>query len=139
MRTFPRAGVYAFDTLSVCCQRMTSYQDEIAALRTPDDTAVTFGTDRIDTTISVDEPVILTFSLPYSEGWSAQVDGADAPLLRTNILHTSVYLGEGTHTVTLRYRTPYLRAGARISLAGWVIFLILSVSWYDKKKNLHKK
>jgi hypothetical protein len=35
----------------------------------------------------------------------------------------------GHHTVEMRYRTPGLRAGAMVSLAGCVLFIGLALAW----------
>ena len=71
-------------------------------------------------------------SVPYEPGWTATVDGEEVelgatfdPSAETVKLTDAVIafpLNAGTHTVTLRYRTPGLTAGAIISVASLLAF-----------------
>jgi hypothetical protein len=57
----------------------------------------------------------------WAPGWSATVDGADAPIVRADVVARAVPLPPGAHTVVFRYRTPGLLAGALISLFALLI------------------
>jgi hypothetical protein len=54
----------------------------------------------------------------WAPGWSASVDGADAPIVRADVVVRAVPIPPGAHTVVFRYRTPGLRGGALISLCA---------------------
>jgi hypothetical protein len=52
----------------------------------------------------------------WAPGWTATVNGAEAPILRADGLFRAVRLGEGAHRIAFRYRTPGLREGAVASV-----------------------
>ena len=56
----------------------------------------------------------------FDEGWSAEVDGRPAEVLRGNGLFRAVRLEAGEHEVRFRYRPWSWRAGRALSLAGAV-------------------
>ena len=58
----------------------------------------------------------LIVSTPWSEGWSALIDGRPAPVLRANTYMQSVAVPAGEHVVALSYRPPGLAWG--LGLAG---------------------
>ncbi len=53
----------------------------------------------------------------HDPGWSAQVDGASAPVVLANGFSMAVPVSSGRHSIQLRYRTP----GRRL---GWVLSLL---------------
>jgi hypothetical protein len=57
-------------------------------------------------------------------GWTAEVDGREATIERADLSFRAVYLEEGHHLVTMRYRPASLRLGLGISLAGAVAWLL---------------
>ena len=78
-----------------------------------------------DITVSGDR--LLSVGLLYNEGWAAYVDGTVVPLYKANGLFLGIPLEEGSHTVTLRYCTPWLLEGAVLSAAAVVLFCVLAV------------
>jgi hypothetical protein len=56
----------------------------------------------------------------WAPGWSAATDGRPAPILLADGLFRAVPVDPGPHRITLRYRTPGLRAGAAVSLLAWL-------------------
>ncbi|MCF0104728.1 MAG: YfhO family protein [Eggerthellaceae bacterium] len=50
----------------------------------------------------------LFFAIPFSEGWTAWVEGKPTELLHVNISFMALDLGEGHHDVELKYSTPGL-------------------------------
>ncbi len=56
------------------------------------------------------------------EGWSAELNGEEVPILRANHLLRAVALPEaGSHELILRYTAPGWHAGLAISLAGFLL------------------
>lgn len=74
-----------------------------------------------------DLPGLLVLSDQQAPGWSADVDGAPAEILRANDLVRGVWVPGGAHLVTFRYRTPGLvegvavAAGLAAALAAWAV------------------
>jgi len=63
-------------------------------------------------------PGVLVVTEAFDEGWSAEVDGRPAEVLRANGLFRAVRLDAGPHEVRFRYRPWPARAGAALSAAG---------------------
>jgi hypothetical protein len=123
--TFSSIGVYSFDSMEIICQPMDSYAEQISLLKGSGLENVEIGTDTVSGTITLDSPKILYFSIPYSIGWTAYVDGEEATIYQANIKNMALVLDEGTHNVKLIYHTPYLRIGCIISAIGFVIFITI--------------
>jgi hypothetical protein len=60
----------------------------------------------------------LVFSETYLPGWTAELDGAPAPVLRGDYALISVPLRVGSREVALRYRPAWLTVGGPISLVA---------------------
>ncbi len=135
--TFPQSGVYSFDSLEVLCQPMEQYASQIDALAQDTLQGLTLGTDQLSGSISLQENKWLCFAIPYSSGWTAYVDGEEAELYPANIQYMALHLSAGAHSVELRYKTPFLKAGFCISgLTGLV--LIGMFVFYRKKEGAEK-
>jgi hypothetical protein len=61
---------------------------------------------------------LLVLNDAWTPGWSATVDGTPAEILRANWAARAVQVPAGAHRVLFRYRTPGLRPGWVIALAG---------------------
>ncbi len=75
-----------------------------------------------------DQSRMVFFSVPYSSGWSATIDGRPAEILKANVGFMALRVPEGERTIRLEYHTPGLSAGLALSglglvlLAGWMAF-----------------
>ncbi len=84
----------------------------------------------------------MLLSLPYSEGWTAYVDGEKTEIVRANTAFMAIALTQGEHDVEFRYETPYLALGKTVSYCaiGALGLLIavdsgLRIARYYKKKD----
>lgn len=78
--------------------------------------------------IDLQQPQLVFFSVPYSRGWSAEVNGIKADIERVNEGFMAVKADAGKNTIVFRYRTPFLTEGIIVSLcaaAALVLYLIL--------------
>lgn len=75
--------------------------------------------------IRVDAPRagLLYCSESQMSGWTATVDGHDAPILAADYAFRAVEVPQGTHKVRLRYRPPGLTAGLALSATGLAAML----------------
>ncbi len=124
--TFPEVGIYSFEEISAVLQPMDGYGSEIAKLQedTLEDLDLhTSGnaTCLVTGNINVPEEKILVIQIPYSDGWSAYLDGAKVPLYRANTMYIGIVVPEGAHSLELRYITPGAGVGALMTLAGVLI------------------
>ena len=116
--SFDAAGVYAFDSFSVAACSSAGTVERIDEVRDAVATGVELGANRIACTVDADGDALVFFSVAYSEGWSAEVDGEPAEVVRADLGFMAVPVGPGEHEVVLTYRTPWLAEGAALSAAG---------------------
>jgi hypothetical protein len=72
--------------------------------------------NRLD--VRAEGPGLLVVAESWDPGWSAEVDGAKAALLRVNQAQIGIPLGPGTHRVSLRHRAAGFLAGVALALAA---------------------
>jgi hypothetical protein len=70
----------------------------------------------------------LVLSDRYSDGWTATVDGAPAPVLRAEYMFRAVAVPQGEHRVEFRYRPASVRIGLLTSLAGLAVAAALLIA-----------
>jgi hypothetical protein len=68
--------------------------------------------------VEADGPGYLVTRDSWARGWSARVDGREAPVLRANGRHRAVPVSAGTHRVGLSYHPPGLVSGFVLSALG---------------------
>lgn len=83
-------------------------------------------TNRITGDITLTSPRYLFFSIPFSSGWRAYVNGKQVEVLQANIAFMALDLPAGHHEIELRYRTPGMRLGIFLSILGFIgLFFIV--------------
>jgi uncharacterized membrane protein YfhO len=132
--TFSAVGTYSFDSIEIVCQPMDNYANQISALKSSSLENVEIGTDTVSGTIALEQPKFLCFSIPYSSGWTAYVDGEETTLYRANVKNMALALDEGTHEIVLTYHTPYRKMGVIISACGFVIFIAIGCFEIHRRK-----
>ena len=80
---------------------------------------------RIRLDYQAEEGGFFVAAMTFDEGWHAEVDGAPVPLLPTAACQVGVELPPGTHRLELRYRDPWVPAGAVISLVALAAAVLL--------------
>ncbi len=125
--SFTLRGVYSFDSIEIICQPMDNYVNQIEALKENTLQNVNIGTDIVTGNITLEKPGLVCFSIPYSTGWSAYVDGQKTKLYQANIMHMALDLDAGAHEIKLVYETPLLREGIYISIFGIVVFIVFII------------
>ncbi|MCH3967669.1 MAG: YfhO family protein [Atopobiaceae bacterium] len=116
--TFNTTGIYTFDSMDIVCQPQDGFDSQVVALgeETMQDTVV--GCNSVTGDVSLSSERMLYFSIPYSSGWTATVDGEPATLIEANTAFMALDLPAGEHTIELHYMTPGLREGAAVSMCG---------------------
>lgn len=109
--TFDERGIYDLADIEVLEQPVDDAKAQIAALSADTMQNVQMRANAITGTVDLKETKILCLSIPYSNGWTATVDGKKAELLQANTAFSALALEPGKHTVELHYHTPYLRTG----------------------------
>ncbi len=79
---------------------------------------VTDAEELVEVRTHATAPGLLVLADSWDEDWQATIDGAPAPVLRTNACMRGVAIASGDHTVAFRYRPWSVRVGAWLALAG---------------------
>jgi hypothetical protein len=88
------------------------------------------------------EPRVALFSeIYYPKGWTATIDGEEAPYFRADYVLRAMRLPAGEHTVEFRFAAPHFallrtitRASSGVLLVGLAVVLVLSVVCKRKKE-----
>ncbi|MEG0416940.1 YfhO family protein [Gordonibacter sp.] len=130
---FDVKGEYHFDEMSVVCQPMEAFSAQTQALKADPVHDLAFDTNKITANVNLDAPKAVFFSVPYSEGWTAVVDGEEVPLKRANTAFMALELEAGSHDIELRYMTPGLLEGMVLSSVGLCAFAAVAVFYAGRK------
>ena len=117
---FSKPSRFTYDSMKLWAVPMDSYEERVTDLRGHSLQNARVNGKEISGTIDLDESRILQFSVPHSIGWTACIDGKKVKLMNSDILYMAILVPAGHHEILLRYRTPYLREGAAISLVTLV-------------------
>ncbi len=86
-------------------------------------------------TVTAEKEMLMFYSVPYDEGWSATVNGEPVVIEKANVGFMAVRVPEGESTVQFSYFTPGLAEGAVVSLIFIAIFMLYAlIIWRFHKK-----
>ena len=126
-------GTTTFSSLKVLAVPMADHAARVARLQAAAMQDISLATNLVSGRVASTGGGVLFLSIPYSTGWSADVDGVPAPTLRVNTAFTGVAVEPGEHVVTLRYVTPWLQPG--LVLAGVsLVLLLVSAGWRQRTR-----
>lgn len=129
---FSRPGIYSIDGIRIVDQSLERLEAWSGARR-EHEVAYSIGEDEIMLQAEVKGDSLLYLSVPYSEGWSAWVDGKRVPVMKVNHFGMGMHISQGEHTVYLKYHTPYLRIGLVMMAAGAISCCLVTV-WRSRKQ-----
>lgn len=86
-------------------------------------TSFSYDSKGFRSVITLSEDKLVMYSVPYSKGWTAEVNGKAADVEKVSFGLMAVKAEAGDNTIVFRYRTPYLREGIIISLGALLILL----------------
>lgn len=133
--TFSMPGEYTFDDLYLVCQPMESVEKQTEKLGKESLENVSMETNKIAGDIDVSSDKFLAFSIPYSDGFRAYVDGKKVDLIKANSMYMGIELKKGKHEIVLTYCTPYIVPGLILTATGLLLFLLIAVSYRKPKKS----
>lgn len=135
MLTFNK-GYWEFDSIDFISVPMNNYSERVNALAENTLENLKIEPNTISGTITADEMEWLFLSVPYSEYWSAYVDGEKTEIHRANTAFSAVQIEAGEHTVELRYANRSIKYSSALSAAGFIAFAGVIALWesYNKKK-----
>lgn len=115
---FGAPGVYSFASASVIAQPMEPVLEAIEACQQGAARHLELGANRLSCQVAPQADGLTLFSVGFSDGWSATVDGEPAEILRADLGFMAVWVPAGEHTVELVYATPLLAEGAVLTVVG---------------------
>jgi uncharacterized membrane protein YfhO len=95
--------------------------------------------DRARFEVEATRSSVLVISQAWYPGWTAEVDGAPAPVVRVDGLVQGVPVPAGRHEVTLRYEPPGLRLGAVVSAAAVAALLAWGLWRHYRQLSNHSR
>lgn len=139
--TFAQTGTYTFSSLSVESESLASVREAAARLQQNSADNISFEGNMVSCTADLSEGSrYLYLMVPYSDGWSATVDGEPAQTVQANYGFTAISLPAGEHQIQMRYETPGLRIGAYLTVLGFAVTCVyLGVDRVIRKKRLEKQ
>ncbi len=93
-----------------------------------------YDSTHIEGNVHAFEDGSIFFGIPYDEGWTVYVDDVACATEPFAGGFLSVKVPEGEHQIQLKYQPPGFSIGWKISLIGWLLFL-LGTSYSRKRKN----
>ncbi|WP_373842981.1 YfhO family protein, partial [Limosilactobacillus sp.] len=132
-----KLGNYSLKYQVVAENLGAKYDREVATIQKHGIQDLQFGQNTFSGKITTQRSGILTSSIPYSDGWTATVDGKPAKVLRTNQAFLGLRLTAGSHRIRFTYHLPGFSQGALISLIGLIwtaVAAVISIIWYHRKR-----
>lgn len=83
--------------------------------------------DRVTVQTTASRPALMVLADNYYAGWTASIDGREAPIVRTNSTLRGVVVPAGTHTVEFVFHPDDLYTGFYLYLAGLAVLAALAV------------
>ena len=129
--TFDQAGTWRVKDFAVVCMTPQSLREQVPRLLQTQlkqvdlhKNPISFATGKITGEIASPGEQILTFNLPYAEGWKLKIDGKKTDLFHVNVMFMGALLQEGAHQIELTYMTPGLYPGMLISIFALVLMIL---------------
>ena len=87
---------------------------------------------------TLNKEALVFFSVPYTEGWSAEVNGEKADIIKASYGFMAVRCPEGENEIVFHYETPGLKVGAVMTFLSAAILTVYIVYYRKKKETLEE-
>lgn len=131
--TFPSKGTFSYEELTMYSYTMDVYEAQAQAFVDSGLSDVTVTGNTVTGTVTAEETKWMQFSIPYSKGWKAYVDGEEVALSPSNIAYMGLAVSEGTHKIRLQYETPWIKVGGILSVLAAITLVGAYVAGRRKK------
>jgi len=91
------------------------------------------GQNFIEGKISLQEPKLLFFTIPFDLGWKATVNSKEQKLIKTNIGFTGLMLDAGDYEIKLNYLPPYFKVSLWMTILSSILFVVFVALYFIKK------
>jgi uncharacterized membrane protein YfhO len=111
------------------------YGKIVSDLRRDTVTITHFSDNVIEGTTNFKQPKIAFFSIPFDEGWSAKLNGAEVKLYRVNCGFTGMIVPSGNNKLELSFEPRLMKKGLYLSTVSFVIIIaMLGLSFYRSRR-----
>ncbi len=104
-----------------------AYENMVATLADEQLNGTPYDSTHLNGTIDVKEDGLMLLTIPYSEGWSAEVDGSEAEIIAINDALMGIRLSKGSHEIKLTYSPYMFKEGLAISCVCILVIALASV------------
>lgn len=125
--SFDKKGVYYLEDLKVVAQPMELVDKQTAAHSDEMLENIQIDTNKISGNIEVEKKKVLNIAIPYSQGWTAYIDGKKVETFCVNQMYLGILVPAGEHEMVLVYLTPGLRLGVILGGAGLMCLLLMVI------------
>ncbi len=140
--TFGVSGKYTFDEMAVYCQPLTGLNERLSAYKNDslqninlNKNPISYATNKITGTFDAGSEELMVINIPYSDGFTAYVDGEKQDILKANIMFMAIPVTSGSHEIVLEYHTPGLRGGIILSIMGLILLIACEMIGWQRRKN----
>lgn len=117
-------GTIDLNGIIICSREDASLYPDLEDRKAESLQGIRVGTNEIRGSITLQGRRLVGMAIPYSEGWSAFVDGKRTQTFRINDMMIGIPSDAGTHEIVLTYRTPYLTSGFVLAALGLITALL---------------
>jgi hypothetical protein len=97
----------------------------------------TYKSNQIEIIVKAAAPGYLVMSEVWHPGWTAEVDGAPAQILRANYAFRAIALNSGHHTVSMTFQPSRWKEGGAISaLTATIVVLWLLIIMFRRRQSV---
>lgn len=142
MILFDTPGEYTFDGFEIYKRSIGSVDNVVLGFEDHadiDNVYYELNGNHITADINGETERYLYFAVPYSQGWSAEIDGEPAEIICANIAFMAVRVPSGEHSIELSYKTPYLYEGIALTVSSAVCLCMITVTTRIIRKKQEKE
>jgi len=137
--TFRQPGVYHIQDIKVVLLPVEGIEQQVTTIQKDIPRQISISSNEINVATDYSSKKVLFFSIPYSTGWKATIDGKEIAVSRANTAFMAIEVPAGNHHITLRYMTPLLSEGLLVTFGSILIFAVLilirgAITMQNRKK-----
>lgn len=131
---FSKPTQITFDSIKIYAQSLRDYDENVNLLKKNALQNIKLNNNSVSGNLDLDENCLLTFSIPYSIGWKAYIDGQPAKIMKANVMNMAVEVPKGPHEIKLCYESPGLRLGIALLIISGAVILLLEILKKRKRR-----
>lgn len=120
-------GVYAISDIGYYVNDVTDVATKTSLLAQETLEDITFHSQGFSGTIDLNSDGLLFISLPYSQGFTAFVDGVKTEIEQVNIGYMGLFLEAGHHNIEFVYEVVGMKVGLLVSMLGLSLLVVTLV------------